>query len=839
MNNIKWYANITRMGDDLLIRGFDENNNEVDTRIPYSPTLYVEHFGDKDYGVKNIKNQNLKPIHFHTMGEATEFSKQHRDSNLTIYGSPFFAGQYCLETFRDTIDVWNKKAIRVFNIDIEVVSTEGFPTAELAAYPVTAICIHDSKTDRFVTFGTGGVWSQQASVLPPELLEKVVYVDCASEQDLLRKFLDFWQKYPPHIVTGWNVEGFDMPYLFNRLNNIGINAKKLSPWGVARLRTFKNMMGESQAVDITGVDVIDYLDRYKKNKIQDSYRLDNIASIELGENKLDYSEVAGLHQLYFTNFQKFIDYNIQDVNLVKRLDEKMGLIDAQIMIAYTACVNITDVAGTVRTWDSLISAELWKENKVAHFHQHPPEQAEGIPGGHVKDPQVGKHGWCMSFDLNSLYPHLIMQFNISPENLNKDFRLWPHLSQEQRMAKLLAGEPLGDVPPNHSISAAGFAYNNEFDGIIPRIMKRFYQERKAVKKIMLDKQRKGEDSSLENLRQYVIKILLNSGYGAFINKYYRWYDRRMGESITLSGQFVIQVAEREINKWMNKIMKTDNVDYIIAIDTDSNYVNVQPLVDKFFSNKSKNEIVDILDQIAQEQIQKVLEKGFEGVKDYLTAKEQAMVMEREAIASSAFWTAKKRYAMCVWDMEGVRMADDKPKIKIQGLEAIRSSTPPACRKPLLEIIKKTLLTDEITVQTYIADFKKQFMSLPYQDIAFPRSINGISKFDAGGNGFASGTPPQVRGAIVFNRMLKKHGLENTWESMKDGEKGKFMYLRQPNNIGTDVISFSTTLPPELDCEKYIDKEQMFQKAVVDPIQSILDPIGWSTEKRNTLMDFFG
>lgn len=345
-----------------------------------------------------------------------------------------------------------------------------------------------------------------------------------------------------------------------------------------------------------------------------------------------------------------------------------------------------------------------------------------------------------------------------------------------------------------------------------------------------------KQSSLLNIRQNVMKILLNSGYGATINKYYRWFDKRLGTSITLSGQYTIQVAQREINAWMNKLLKTDT-DYVIAIDTDSNYLNCQPLVDKFFSDKSRDEIVDILNKIAEEQIQKVLEKGFEEVREYVGAASQEIEMKREAIASSAFWTAKKRYAMAVWDLEGVRFPSDKPKIKVQGLEAVRSSTPGSCRQPMYDAIKTTLLKDEAAVQEFILNFKEKYMKLPFEDIAFPRTMNNINKCDTG-TGFRSGTPPHTRGAIMFNRLLKQKGLDNDWEPMKEGEKGKFMYLREPNNIGCDVISFSTTLPPELKCEQYIDKELMFQKTVIEPMKGILDPIGWSPEKVHDLLDFF-
>lgn len=827
-----YYTNIVRRGDRLLIRGV-RNGEEVRDKVRYEPTLYIEHH--KDYGYKSLYGKSLKPIEFSNMNEAWEFSAEHKDSNLKVYGFPRFESQYSLENFGDAVTKWDKKDLRIFNIDIEVFSNEGFPEAKDAAYPVTAICIHDSKVDKFVTFGHGK-WNEKESILPEDIRSRVMYVECKTETDLLTKFLQYWNKFTPNIVTGWNIEKFDFPYLYNRLENMGIGGHKLSPWGRASLRNISTSRGEEIAVTIDGVDQIDYIERYRKTKIQESYRLDFIASVELGERKLDYSEVSGLHMLYVENFQKFIDYNIQDVNLVKRLDEKLGLIDAQIMIAYMACINYGEVNSTVRTWDSLINKELQKDRVIPHFHITTAESAGNIPGGHVKEPQVGKHGWCMSFDLNSLYPHLIMQFNISPETFRPEEQVWPMEGDMERVQKFLSKEKY-KAPKGLSVSGSGYTFSNEIEGVIPRLMRRLYDDRKKIKQAMLQKQREGKDDSLENLRQYVIKILLNSGYGAFVNKYFRWYDQRIGKSITLSGQLVIQIAEREINKWMNKVLQTENVDYIIAIDTDSNYLNCQPLVDKFFSNKSKNEIVDILDKIAKEQVQKVLEEGWVDTKEYLNACDQKMVMEREAIASSAFWTAKKRYAMCVWDMEGIRMPDDKPKLKIQGLDAIRSSTPQSCREALLTMIRLTLLEDEKTLQTYISDFKDKFKAMQFEDIAFPRTMNNISKMTQT-SGFAKGTPPHIRGAIQFNRLLKQYKLEKDWETMKDGEKGKFIYLREPNNIGTNVLSFNHTVPKEFDFIKYIDFEKQFSKAIIEPMDIILSPIGWTPEKQNTLEDFF-
>ena len=826
----EYYTHIQTKGDYMMIRGV-RNGKEFRTNFKYEPTLFVEHH--KDYAWTNIYGQNVKPITFETIKEAKTFADDHKDSNLKLYGFPNFASQYAMENYSDSVNHWKREEIRIFNIDIEVTSTEGFPEATEANYPITAIGIHDSIADRFIVFGDGK-WEREKCELDPEVADKIRYIQCKDERELLTKFTQYWSTFPPIIITGWNVEGFDLPYIWNRFERLGMNPKKLSPWNAGNKKEIPTQNGIGHVCIFDGINVIDYMRLYKKNHVQESYRLDFIGQVELGERKLDYSEVQGLHGLYFENYQKFIDYNVQDVNLVKRLDEKLGLIDAQIMIAYEACFNFEDVQSPVRTWDSLINKELWANRQVPHYHLSRDESVS-IPGGFVKTPQVGKHGWCMSFDLNSLYPHLIMQFNISPETINNEFRLWPMSGPEERVQKMLAKESLGSVPENHSISASGYAFSNEFEGIIPRLMSRMYNDRKKFKKQMIEKQKRGEDATLEHLRQLVMKLLLNSGYGALVNKYFRWFDRRMGESITLSGQLVIQTAERELNAWMNKVLKTSGKDYVIAIDTDSNYINMQPLVDRMFPNKTESEIVDILDKIAEEQIQKVLDCGFDETATYLNAYAQKMVMEREAIASTAVWTAKKRYAMAVYDMEGVRMKE--PKIKIQGLEAIRSSTPQVCRQPLMDLIKMILLTDESSVQTYINNFRDKFNSFEPSDIAFPRTMNNISKMTQK-EGFRKGTPPHIRGAITYNRLVKKLELDKEFEMMKNGEKGKFIWLMEPNNVGGDVISFPSYLPVEFNVEQYINKNKMFEKIILDPINSILEPIGWTAEKINTLEDFF-
>ena len=300
----EYYTNVAIYGQNLLVRGI-RDGEEFRSKIKYDPTLYIQ--SATKTGFTDVYGNHLKPLPFDTMVDARNFGKQNEETNLKVYGFPFFNSQYCIEYYPNAENDWKREEIRTFTIDIEVSSEEGFPEPGEAAHPITAICLHDSITDKFITFGNGD-WSRQDSVLTDsDLLDKVVYVPCNSERQILDFFIKYWSDHYPQIVTGWNTQSFDMPYIHNRMVKLGFDVKRLSPWGLTRIKEFPTKQGTQMRVEITGIDDIDYLDRYKKNAVQESYRLDHIANIELGEKKLDYKEVGSLHKLFFEDFNKFID----------------------------------------------------------------------------------------------------------------------------------------------------------------------------------------------------------------------------------------------------------------------------------------------------------------------------------------------------------------------------------------------------------------------------------------------------------------------------------------------------------------------------------------------------
>jgi DNA polymerase elongation subunit (family B) len=333
-----------------------------------------------------------------------------------------------------------------------------------------------------------------------------------------------------------------------------------------------------------------------------------------------------------------------------------------------------------------------------------------------------------------------------------------------------------------------------------------------------------------------LKIALNSAYGALGNKYFRYYDIDLAEAITCSGQLSIRWIAKHMNEFLNKIVGTEDYDYVVASDTDSIYLRLEKVVDKFCANKSKEEKINYLDKVSREIIQPFMKKKYDELAEMMNAYENKMVMEREVIADKGIWTAKKRYILQVHDSEGVRYA--KPKLKIMGIETTRSSTPQVVRDKLKECISLILTTDEDQVIDYIEKFRDEFVSLEAVDVAFPRSVNGLQKYDDDKNIFAKGTPIAVKGALIYNHMLRKHKLTRKYEMIREGDKVKFLMLKVPNPTPEKVIAFPADLPKEFGLQKYIDYDTQFEKAFIDPIKTILESVGWSHERKTTLEDLF-
>jgi len=1008
--NDGFYTCVNRYGNNILYRGYDGTGTSVARKIKFSPTLYLQ--TNKPTGYHSVDGTPVEPREFDTMRDAKDFIAMYKDvDNFKVYGNTNYTTQYIHDKFPNTIDSFSRERVNIGTIDIEVYSKDGFPFPEDAKYPVISIALKLSKDNTYYVWGTQDYDTSEFDIKD----SAIVYTKCDDEIKLLLNFLDFWHSpnNTPDIVTGWNTRLFDIPYLVNRITRVmGEDmSKKLSPWEIVNYRQIAIKGKKLDAYELYGIQQLDYYDLFQKFGVltygpQESYKLDHIAYVVLGENKLSYDEVSSLHELYETNFQKFISYNIKDVELVDRLEEQLGCITLAMTMAYRGGVNYTDVFGTTGIWESIIYRDLASRNIVI-----PPAKDNfkaPYPGGYVKDPQVGIHEWICSFDLNSLYPNIIVQWNMSPETISD------HYGRGQFDVDTCLNGRMSEQDPTYATAVNGVQFRKDKQGFIPDIIVKYYNERKAIKKRMIklkqeletvdssDKQRRlileHEIINLDT-QQMSVKLLLNSLYGAMGNAYFRYFDLRIAEAITVTGQMVIQWAERAVNAKMNSLLKTKAIDYTVAIDTDSvvgstiinvngksisisdyfdsctgniikedhyneDYVkitppdltpsisssgvleykpvkyvmahkvkktlfkitnsngesvtvtedhsiivqdktslvisdikptnlnpkihniinlvgsNIEPIIEfsdnfvveclgvceewvydievednhNFFGNNicvhnslyvnfgplvnkfNPKSPVDFLDKVCEETFGQALEVSYAELFDRFNCYEARMEMKRESIADRGIWTAKKRYILNVHDNEGVRYA--VPELKIMGIEAIKSSTPSVCRDALKQLFKVIISGSEANTQKAISSFKDYFCSLPPEQVSFPRGVSDVDKWTDKNTIFKSGCPIHVRGAITYNNAVLSAGLDKRNDLIRNGDKVKFCYLKMPNTVRQNVISYIGYLPPELKLHKYIDYETQFEKAFLKPILPILDAVGWRHENSVSLEDFF-
>ena len=828
---MKFYTSVEQAGNRLLVRGY-ENGNRYSVRVPFNPTLFLP---SKNYSEwKTLEGDCVEPHKFGSITEARDFVRQYREvEDFDIYGNSRFLYQYISEQHPEDEIKFDSSKIRVFTIDIETAAENGFPNIESADQEILAISIKDSFTKRITVWGARAFTNRD-----PE----VDYMHFRSEEGMLNAFLDYWTNNYPDIVTGWNVQLFDMPYIANRVERIlGEKfVKLLSPWRLVSQREIFIRGRKQFAVDTLGISTLDYLELYRKFTYsnQESYRLDHICNVELGEKKLDHSEFDTFKEFYEKDWQKFIEYNIHDVRLVDKLDEKMKLIDLAFTMAYDAKVNYEDIFSQVRMWDNYIYNELNKR-KIAIPPKKEATKSTQYAGAYVKEPKPGRYDWVVNFDLNSLYPHLIMQYNISPETLRET----RHSSTS--VERILNKEV--EIDGEYAVCANGAQYRKDVHGFLPEIMQKMYDSRVIFKKKMIKaKQEYEKNPSVEltkeiarcNNIQMAKKISLNSAYGAIGNEHFRYYRLANAEAITLSGQVSIRWIENKMNAYLNRLLQSQDIDYVIASDTDSIYLNLGPLVDKFFSDKSsdKARIVALLDKICQDKLEPFIDSSYEELAAYVSAYDQKMIMKRENIADRGIWTAKKRYILNVWDSEGVRYKE--PKMKIMGLETARSSVPQYFRDKLYAAFKIIVGKTNDELISFIDEVRAETRKQPYETIAFPRGVNGLAKYSHPTQIYGKGTPIHVRGSLLYNHYIKKHKVQHKYPFIQEGEKIKYMYLKTPNPLHEDAISFFGDLPSEFGVEKYVNYQKQFEKCFLDPLKNVLNCVGWEHNKRIKIGAFF-
>ena len=842
-----FYTNVQTYGGNILYRGV-MNGKKVKQKVEYSPSLYIPSNKPTEY--TSLDGIYLQRKLFGNLYEAREYVKKFNNVNGSkIYGNTSYEYAFIAEQHPDMID-WDFDKISVGIIDIEVGSENGFPDPYLANEPITAITLTYMNGKTYV-FGCGDYKTQGSEI----------YIKCQDEWTLIKKFLDVWSYDCPDVITGWNTKFFDIPYLINRFRKIvgEEQTRRLSPWGsISERKVVDRFKGNKELIAYTlvGIASLDYIELYKwfapGGKSQESYRLDHIAFVELGDNKLSYEEYGNLHNLYKQNYQLFIEYNIKDVELILRMDDKLKLIEMALTLAYDTRSNFEDVFAQTRMWDSLSYSYLLKKKVIV-----PPkvvnEKDSRFEGAYVKEVQVGMHNWVASFDLNSLYPHLLMQYNISPETLVEPEEYTPEMRRiitdgvtvDKLLNKGIDTSKLQDV----TITPNGQFFRTDVRGFLPQMMEEMYEDRKKFKKMMLKAKQEYENETDKTKRYELTKLIsrydnlqlakklsLNSAYGALGSQYFRFYDLRMALGVTMAGQLSIRWIENKLNTYMNKILGTEK-DYVIASDTDSIYLNLGPMVDSFVPAGTKTEkVISIMDSICEDRIQPFIDKSYQELAAYVHAYEQKMQMKREALSNKGIWTGKKHYILNVYNNEGVQYKE--PKLKVMGLEMVKSSTPTAIREKMKQVIGILINGTESDVQKFIEDFRIDFKKLPAEDISFPRGISNMKTYIDPVSLYRKSTPIHVKGAVLYNHFIKEYNLEKKYPLIQEGEKLKFVYLKLPNHFKDTVISYPSSIPPEFGLDKYVDYDVQYNKTFLEPIKGILDCIGWKTEQSNSIEDFF-
>ena len=832
-----FYTSVDRFSNSLLYRGYDGDGKKVFQRIKYKPTLYLKSKENTSTAWKALDGTPVEPMQFDSMREVKEFEQTYCDiPSFKVYGNTRHIPAFIQKQFPNEIQ-YSRSLVDIASLDIETEYGDGFPEVDNPVNKILTIAYKSSKDNTYRVWGMKPYDPAKSELQGVE----IDYRQYTAESSMLEAFINFWSREEnvPDVITGWNTRFFDIPYMVSRMAFLlgEDKVKELSPWKKIDRREITIRGRKQITFDIVGIQHLDYMELFKKFAYtygnQESYSLNHISSVVLGEKKLDYSEVGTLRELYDADFQMFVDYNIKDVELIERMEEKLGLITLVLTMAYLGGVNYVDTLGTTAIWDSIIFRRLAR-SRVAILPNNDSETS-AYPGGYVKDPHVGMHEWVMSFDLNSLYPNLIVQYNMSPETIIEIDGI------------------------DGTCAANGVKFSKDKKGIIPEIVEELYAQRVDIKKDMLTAKHKIESLNEElavavknngkikklqeeirlqasvvarlETHQTAVKILLNSLYGAMGNKYFRYFDLRIASAITLTGQEVIKYAETKVNSYLDNFIGEPK-DRVIAMDTDSLYIGVKDIVNKFKPNNP----VAFLDEIGSKALEPMLAKAFDEYAVKTNAYSNRMVMKREAIADRGIWTAKKRYILNVYNNEGVQYA--KPKIKIMGLESIKSSTPQACRTAMNDMFKIIVTGDEEKTQRTIADFKAHFQSLSPDQVAFPRGVTDITKWSCNSTIYRKGTPIHVRGSLLYNTQLKLKGLTRTHQLIQNGDKIKFLYMLMPNTIRENVVAFPDFLPEELELHKYVDYDLQFEKSFLDPINIILNAIGWSATPRADLQQFF-
>lgn len=855
---MKFYTSFYQRGDHILARWF-ENGEEYTDKWPIDDVvLYTTNKTDSPTPYTTVNGQPLFRLFFNDPEQARNFVKSSPETNL--YGTLNLDTHWAAETFGGPDACpFDESLIRTCIIDIEVESENGFPDVTEAQERINAIGLYNSETRSYIQWGLGELTK------PHEY--QCEYRKFDNELTMLRDFVEVFDKISPHILSGWHIEFFDVPYLVNRITKLlgETVVRRLSPFRkVYEKKTYGQFGKDEVGYEIMGVQVLDYLQIYKKfsGKNQESYSLDYIAGVELGTGKKDYSQWGSLREFYKNDYTGYLHYNLIDVARVLEIDNKNKYLSQILFMAYDAKCNYSGVFSMVKLWETAMYNFCLSKNIMTPMKKSTNIGLD-IAGGYVKEVPPGQYNWVTTFDAESLYPHLILQYNISPEKLyGKMDPITPYETSVRYVPKdynVLEGRfPV--LEPGTCVAGNGAIFKTDTQGIIPQMIQKMFNDRKKFKGLMIEAQKAKElilariktegktdelakelkrlenDESKYNNLQTALKLALNSCYGVMAQTGFFWFDTRLAEAVTLSGQMTIRKVGEVVNVYLNKLLKTEGQDFVVLTDTDSVGVNFEQLITKIGKGKSNQQIVDFLDRLAKNEFKPLFENKLSEFAHSLGCLANKINMKREAIADQMFVAAKKCYVINILDKEGVRFQE--PKIVIKGMRSIKSDTPKVARDLVKETYKVIFKEGQKGMQEFIKGVEAKYAKFSLDEIAMPKSVSDVRKYTRADGSPEKGTPQHVRAAITYNQMIDRLGLEKIHRHINDGDKIKFLYLKEPNPFGSSVIGWSTSLPKEFGVDEWVDRQAHFERGYIAAIQNLTDHIGWSVVERVTLEDLF-
>tara|TARA_Y100000310_G_C20702883_1_gene831618 strand:+ start:9672 stop:12311 length:2640 start_codon:yes stop_codon:yes gene_type:complete len=868
------YRNIAYLSRQGTVRLYtwDGEGSRVHYDLPYRPYYYVETTNSNSCDAMSLYNTPLKkrefPNEYHRRQAIQKLKNNETGQfeDIRLFENIGTQQQFLIDQYHqqnDSLD-FSQFPIKFVFIDIETYSPNEFPSPEKAKDTINVITCYDSITQKFYTWGLGD-WKHSR--------DDVIYVSCVSERELLVKFIDWIKKDPPDILSGWNSELFDIPYIINRVMKVlgEDSARELSPVQTIYSRDLVSQFGKyNTRWHIKGMSCVDYLDVYKKfsQGLRQSYKLDDIAEHELNQKKVDYGDQS-LAELSQSDWQTFVDYNIQDVNLLVRMEEKLRYLELLRMLAYTGLTPFENAMGTLNVITGAGVIEARKQNMIVPTFVKPVRDTGKFEGAYVGEPKRGFQDYIISFDVNSLYPNVMISLNLSPETKMGKFEIQSDgkvlLTKAKGKPNTLTKENLykGVKEAQLSVSRAQVLFSQKNKGIFPQIVDNFYKERVKIRREMNKYKRQlasleKDDLTREQLKdkinklhikQFTIKIFINTVYGYFGNKHAPMGDTDISRSITLTGQGVIKESNKILVEYIkdkcnltDEHMEKDSP--IVYNDTDSVYITIKHLVNHLqipFTNNRGNiskEVLTVVQDIEDHLNDKIKQWGERA----LNSKDCRFVFKRESICDVGLFLQKKRYILHVLDDEGIKVN----KFKYTGVEVVRTTMPKPVKPYVKKIIETMLMTKDFNeTNTVLNEAYDIFKLLPIEDIAF---VMGISRFkterrDEYGNviescdGFKTykGMPIHVKSAYYYNILLDRFKLTNKYEDISSGDKVRYFYVKQPNKFGIKSFAYKYNYPIEFKNCIEPDIEMMFDKIIYSVIERLYESVNWKPRKPGQLV----